>query len=200
MIYGISAKAGSGKDEISNYVVKKYGFVKIAFADPIKRILVKLYNIDREKLWGESKFRAELDLKTGKLIRELIQGVGDKGRELYINTWVDLTIDDVKKIHDDFYYNYVDYIGLVDTVCEQSRSVIITDGRYLNELEAIKNIGGKLIRIIRPNTGLVGKIGAHASETDQDQIPNSYFDEVILNDSSIKNLQSQIDAILLKYQ
>src|SRR5687768_3384285 len=41
-IIGITGRAGSGKDTVADYLVERHGFVKIAFADPIKQMLRQL--------------------------------------------------------------------------------------------------------------------------------------------------------------
>ena len=42
MIIGLSGYAQVGKDTVANYLVEKYGFVKVSFADPIREALYKL--------------------------------------------------------------------------------------------------------------------------------------------------------------
>lgn len=59
-ILGISGNIGSGKDTVSDYLVSNHGFVKIAFADEMKRILARVYpHMSRKHLWGSSKRRNE---------------------------------------------------------------------------------------------------------------------------------------------
>lgn len=60
-IITVSGKAGSGKDEVADTLVKEYGFVKIALADPIKRIALDIYDFSIQQLWGPSQRRNEED-------------------------------------------------------------------------------------------------------------------------------------------
>lgn len=60
-IITVSGKAGSGKDEVADLLVKEYGFVKIALADPIKRTALDIYDFSIEQLWGPSQKRNEED-------------------------------------------------------------------------------------------------------------------------------------------
>lgn len=57
-IIGLLGPAGSGKDLVGDWMVNK-GFVKIAFADPMKRFVMKMFGIDQERLWGPSDKRNE---------------------------------------------------------------------------------------------------------------------------------------------
>lgn len=61
VIVGVSGLAGSGKDTVADYLVEHRGYVKIALADPLKRIAQEVYDFTREQLWGPSKFRSQPD-------------------------------------------------------------------------------------------------------------------------------------------
>lgn len=63
MILGLSGDAGVGKDTLADELCASHGFVKIALADPLKRILADTYGFSRETLWGPSRLRAEPDLR-----------------------------------------------------------------------------------------------------------------------------------------
>ena len=70
---------------------------------------------------------------------------------------------------------------------------IVTDMRFPNELEAVKNKKGITIRINRPETDHLA--GDHSSETALD---NSEFDYVIDNTGTVEDLERKIDEILIK--
>jgi hypothetical protein len=67
--------------------------------------------------------------------------------------------------------------------------IVITDGRFRSELAAVREAGGVAWRVRRPETDdrAVGLAG-HASETEIDGIPDSDFDEVIVNVGSLNDL------------
>src|SRR6266581_8408951 len=174
-LLGLSGSANSGKDLISDYVSHKYGFVKIAFSDKIKRIIMNLYQFEYNQLWGPSEERGKIDPRYNKVIREFIQGFGDKGRELNIDTWVNYTMEVVGSISEKFGYYYVNHYGLSYDGESSPKNVIISDGRYLNELDAIKQRNGLVIRVVRPNSKISGSVGNHSSETDQNEIPSDFF-------------------------
>lgn len=52
---------GVGKDTLADYLSEKYCGVKVALADPIKRICQAVYDFSDEQLWGKSKYRNALD-------------------------------------------------------------------------------------------------------------------------------------------
>lgn len=61
MIIGICGRAGSGKDTAADFLVKEHGFVKVALADPLKRIAREVFDFTDEQLWGPSEKRNEED-------------------------------------------------------------------------------------------------------------------------------------------
>ena len=58
---GRRGSAGAGKDAVADHLVAKHGFVKVAFADEIKRITMRLWDFTEEQLWGPSEERNKPD-------------------------------------------------------------------------------------------------------------------------------------------
>ena len=108
--------------------------------------------------------------------RKMLQQVGTDlfRNQLHPNTWANAT--------------FADY---------QNDNWIITDVRFPNEAQAIKDRGGIIIRVERPNLlNNQNNINLeHISETSLDDYKFNYY---IYNDSSIKNLIEQIKNILIK--
>jgi len=61
MIIGVAGLAGSGKDTVADHLVEYHGFVKVALADPLKRICREVFDFSEEQLWGPSEKRNEPD-------------------------------------------------------------------------------------------------------------------------------------------
>lgn len=61
MIIGITGKAGAGKDTAADVLVERFNFVKVALADPLKRICKDVFDFSDEQLWGPSQMRNEED-------------------------------------------------------------------------------------------------------------------------------------------
>jgi hypothetical protein len=62
-IIGITGKAGSGKDTVADILVREHGFVKVALADPMKRVCRDMFQFTDQQLWGPSEFRNAPDLR-----------------------------------------------------------------------------------------------------------------------------------------
>jgi Deoxynucleotide monophosphate kinase len=68
--------------------------------------------------------------------------------------------------------------------------ILVDDVRFLNELNVIRQLGGRLVRIDRPGFAAGGN---HASETSLDGITD--WDEMILNNGSLEEFREKIAAL-----
>lgn len=74
----INGRAGVGKDVFADYLVQKYGYTKIAFANGIYDVARKYFGMTNKE-------------------RRLLQLIGQKFREIRPLVWVDYTMKQVKK-------------------------------------------------------------------------------------------------------
>lgn len=56
-IVALSGWKGSGKDLVAEYLVEKYGFTRIAFADPLKDTVSQQFNLERKSI--DNRFQKE---------------------------------------------------------------------------------------------------------------------------------------------
>jgi hypothetical protein len=213
MILGISGLANSGKDTVADILVEHHGYIKVALADKLKRITKEVFAFSDDQLWGPSHFRNAPDERypradgTFLTPREALQQLGTQwGRACYENTWVDICIQTslglLSQTEAGSWYTAKLGAHGVDAVEGEPnpiRGVAIPDVRFRNEIEAVKGAGGRVIRVTRPGAGLQGSAGSHASETEQASIPNSEFDDVIVNDGTLDGLKIKVDVVLRKF-
>jgi hypothetical protein len=169
MLIGISGKIGSGKDTVAYLIVqhalrhdntRKWEIRK--FADRLKETVSTLTNtptVDSYSRLGKQTIPAGFSDSLGVLQ----QKVGMALREhIDPNVWINIALHDVKH-----------------------RNVIVADVRFRNEAEAIRQLGGLVIRVngdptdCRPDDS---RDLNHPSETDLDNWPN--FDHVITNNNN----------------
>jgi hypothetical protein len=55
--------AGAGKDTVAGFLGKRNNYVKVALADPLKRICMETYDFSYEQLWGPNELRNKPDLR-----------------------------------------------------------------------------------------------------------------------------------------
>ena len=184
-LYGFSGKMGSGK----NYVAEKLFWPKL----PIKNTLVMAFS-DHFKVDACVKNGLEYSKVFGEKDEEtriILQKMGtEEGRMRYGNNiWIDI-LDTWIKIYQE----------------RGIERIIIVDVRFPNEVEYIKNNGGKVIRIHSPkrnkkrldyeskgNEERLEVINKHVSEISLDEYNN--FDWLIMNDPDQKT-EEQIDRFI----
>lgn len=62
-IIGVSGQLGSGKDTVAEHLIHEHGFVRMALADPIKRLGYHLFLFTEQQLWGASQYRNAEDAR-----------------------------------------------------------------------------------------------------------------------------------------
>lgn len=118
-----------------------------------------------------------------KLLAQAIDWDGQKddyGRRLLQNLGVGVR----EHLHSDL------WVHLAENAIDSSeRPVVITDVRFLNEVQMIRRRGGKIIRVERPG---VGPVNDHVSE----QLDSSNSDLIIDNDGTIDDLHKVVIRFL----
>jgi hypothetical protein len=113
-------------------------------------------------------------------VREFLQKLGTNALRdgLHENVWVNALMSD--------------YIGMYDLDTDKTTypNWIITDTRFPNEAQAIKQANGIIIRVERPG---VKPINDHPSEVSLDKWE---FDHVIENKGSVEDLAEKVKQIL----
>jgi len=194
MLIGLCGKLGSGKDFIAqNYIIpfiqKMYreSCLQVSFADQIKINVMSKHNIPFDDIFE----------KKNKDTRTLLQQEGTEcGRQVYgDDIWI-------KYFHN--WTNLWKYRGI--------QNLIVTDVRFKNELEYIKNSGGIVIKVVSPHRnearlqqescgddGKYNMIKSHQSECDLDDLEDCVFDLVIHNDENDEDtLKTKMQILLDK--
>lgn len=70
--------------------------------------------------------------------------------------------------------------------------VAITDGRFRNEVLPTREVG-HVVKLIRP---AIVSSDQHASEMEQDTIPEWWFDAVVRNDGDLPTLRGKLDRLI----
>lgn len=182
MLLGLTGKKGVGKDTFADYLVNKYGFVKLAFANQLRNILKKTFDWTDEHFNRENK---EKECKKWKITpREAMQLMGTEVLRELFNTKINTTIDNVK------YTYHIKYIhNMIKKL--KGKNIIISDVRFQDEINYIKNSDG-LVILINKNTKS-NQFSNHKSENQQ--LKKIDFD--MGNNSSKKDFFENIDNLII---
>jgi hypothetical protein len=163
MLVGVSGYAGSGKDTVGRILSDEYGFTRVAFADKLKELALVLNPRVAEAVaeldgWTEAKKLA--------YVREYLQLLGSSARDiLFSSVWIEAAMRDLD----------------ID-----ANHYVFTDVRFHNEADAIRERGGLVIRVTRPN---IAPVNRHISEVALDHYK---FDAYIENDGTIRELADRL--------
>jgi len=176
MLIGLVGRKFSGKDTLGLYLIKKYSFTRLAFADSLKNACKIIFGFSDSQINGDLK--ETIDPFWGHTPREILQKVGT---DLFRNKLSDLC----KNISSDIWIKNIErQLESIDTT-----NIVITDVRFPNEVDFIKKHGGITIKITRPN--LIHNF-EHSSEN---QIDEMVCDYEIINDSTILNLYTKFEEL-----
>ena len=190
MIIGLTGKARSGKTTMADYLCKEHGFIKINFKDALVQemkenfpdLLKEIgYTVDMFNQYatgiGESTPVSELFDTKPPLMRALMQNYGT----------------DVRRKDDDKYWvqKWADKVGR--TV--EETNVVVDDCRFLNEADAVKLMGGEIVKVKRTD---IIDTGNHQSEIEMDLINQDWLIECKKGD--LDSLYKEADALVKNYE
>jgi hypothetical protein len=163
-------------EEQSGWEIKKW-------AGKLKYIASIITGIPVEKFEDQEFKKTNLGPEWGMTVRDLLQILGTEAMRdgLHKNVWVNALMADYK-IHSEHFNDIANGRETGDGY----PNWIITDTRFPNEAQAIKDKGGMVIKVDRPG---VGPVNGHPSE---DALKDYNFDYVIHNDGSINDLDNKV--------
>lgn len=185
-----------------------------AFADYLKEMCIKLFDIPSECLYGTDKQKQsviehlrwenmpgfmDLDLHKACLRNHYGMGFQDFAKKCIANDSGPMTSREfmqyfgteiVRKIYPNAWCNFT--LNKIEK--EKSEVSIVSDVRFLNEVQAIKKGGGIIVKLHRNRTK-----DLHNSEAGVDLIPNDMIDVNIKNNKknfSIEDLQKEVAKLI----
>lgn len=198
---------GVGKDTMADYMVSKYGFIKVSMADPFKRIAKEVYEFSDEQLWGSSSERNKDDKRypradgtylTARIVTQLLGS--DLSRLAYPETWIVYLRRVLKKIQAGSFYSEQKGAFEIPGKKSEYTGIIVSSCRFKNEIEAVKEMGGTSVRLVRPALSVEGFLTTgvqnHITETEQLALPDDFFDYVIEVPEGLEPFYKKIDEFM----
>lgn len=153
-IIGLTGYAGTGKDTVRGLLETGFGYIGFAFADPIRAMLRELFTMHAISAdYMDSRALKESTIpELGVSYRQLAQTLGTEwGRRcLADDIWVKLA------------NQHMHALSLQHGATPGLRFVV-SDVRFVNEAQWIKDQGGEIWRVERPG---IAPVRAHTSESE----------------------------------
>lgn len=193
-LIGIQGKAHSGKDTIGDYIKKNYNGIGYAYADPVKEVAKKLFMFDNEQLYGSQK--EVIDERWNISPRQALQVIGTNLMQFAIYGFLPNMINKVP-VRDFWIHHFkLWYDDFILKPENKDKIIVVTDVRFMNEFNIIRELNGLLIKIVRPELDTTTIMYDHPSETSLDNIEP---DITIINDDTKDTLYGKVDNILQQY-
>jgi len=202
-IVSFSAQLGMGKDVASDYLCAKLNdignsglWVRSAFANAVKDVYCDAFDVDRDFI---EQWKRNPEPPPGMLmnVRKSLQFIGDGFRQIKGDIWIEIALRD------------------------ESKQMIISDSRYINEAKQAYRKNGLNVVLYRPGflnddpnpseaqirpiiewcvkTQKEGPIVL--TEENMSFAPEGYsfYEYFLINDGSLEDLYSKIDRLLIPY-
>jgi hypothetical protein len=179
MIVGLGHKARTGKDTVAAYLNQEHAFVRVAFADALKTACQTIFGLTQEQVNGADK--EAIDPFWNATPRDILQRVGTEclRRGYRDDVWVKALERRVKSF------------------VSQGVSIVVTDVRFPNEANAVKQWGGTLVRVDRKTAPTIGG-ASHASEVSLANYTG--WDGVLKNDGTLEELRDKVRQLVARVQ
>lgn len=176
-----------GKDEAADHLFRKLDWNRTAWGNNVKFVYMESFGVSREFI-EQWKRQDESPPGFYKNIRESLMFIGDGFRQMNPNVWVDWLFRDFP-----------------------TQDLIISDGRYFSECDAVRSRGGINVAVWRPGyennidhpsesqlkpeiIRLVKKYGSSGPIKD-----DGVFDYLLLNDGDLSKLFTLVEEDLVPY-
>ena len=203
MIIGICGFIGSGKDTVADYLVNFHEFRRESFASTLKDAVAAVFGWDRTLLEGRTKEAREWREQVDPWWEERL-AMPTLTPRWVLQYWGTEVCR--RAFHDDI------WIASLENKLRTSKdNVVISDCRFPNEIQSIRDAGGKIVWVQRGqlpdwyDTAIEANLGhnyavqdlkmrkIHASET---AWVGTDFDTIIDNNRSIDDLYQQAKLIV----
>lgn len=211
MIIGFVGFIGSGKDTAADYLVNFHGFRRDSFANTLKDAIASIFGWDRTLLEGRTAEAREWREQVDEWWAQRL-GLPNLTPRWILQYWGTEVCRN--HFHDDIWI-----ASLENKMRKTKDNIVISDVRFPNEIQAIHNSGGIVVRVRRGadpewfehaanvNAGPTNLSWAiskqHMSElkihTSETSWVGGKIDYIIDNNESIDNLFDQIKSLVLDH-
>ena len=176
----IVGNIGVGKSTVAD-ILKNQGYEEITFAGPVKEIGLIL-GFEKSELYGSQEDKLKINNFWGVSGREFMQKFATDVMRNELPKHINMNMD-----------NKTIWVRLCEKkimdMLKNNKKIIVSDGRFFDEIYMIKKMGGKIIKIIRNNSYQQN----HESES---YISKIDADIIIDNNGTLNELNEQINKII----
>ena len=175
MIIGLTGHKGAGKNLAADSICSQLtGWKQDAFARPLKDVCATIFGLTSAEMNDPLLKEVPLERYPHQSPRVIMQKLGTEAIRAH---WKDAWIEALK------------------CRVRGTGNYVITDVRFQNEADLLAEIGGRIIRVVRPSLVTQATTDLHPSET---VLESLHADKVIYNDGSQELLCYRAVAAVLE--
>jgi len=191
---------GTGKTTLADYLVKLHGFTRCSLAAPIKRIIAEAPQDSHERhqfllRWGRELFPGSIVLQA-RFATEAARALAaerDPGRRAQL-----LGTEVGRALDPEVWIRYL-------LTHMPDGPVVVDDVRFVNECEALRDVGFRLVRLTAPPEVLAARLAAraaerrdpsHPSEHGLEGLSHDYWDAVLDTSEPFEATVARLEALL----
>lgn len=175
LLIGLTGPARCGKDTVAGFLMEQ-GFHRVSFADPLRDAVAAILREPGPELFSDARKDAPVSPGWPKHVtpRLLLQAIGTQGVRNHVDPrfWIWLAAEKYKAF---------------------GAPVVVTDVRFLEEAEWVRENGGQIWRILRHTRAEITGIANHASEAGLPMHPD---DVTLHNNQSLDQLGYNVRQLL----
>lgn len=199
-IIAFGGRKESGKTELAK-ICEQYGYQRISFATPLKKLICKLLKLDTIEALNEAKNKEighvpnqedyELMAQESDIPIDYLKSCSDKfNSHNTVRDWLQIIGTDIIRNYDNDWH-----VKKTMSLIKENKCYAFDDVRFPNELEGLKTIGAECWFVIRPKCD---NISHHPSEESVDM---TMFDSnVIVNDGVLKKITIRFDLYMSNWR
>lgn len=198
-IIGLCGRMRSGKSELSK-ICEQYGYKKLSFAIPLKRLCAELLDLSMEGLNEAKNNKTEISFTFNEDVCEFLSIETNIPKNIVekvcLNKKVEQVRDLLQFIGTDLIrgYNANWHVERIKEMIEPEDKYVFDDVRFPNEKKLIEDLGGDCWFIIRPS---LENVSNHISETSLKW--KDCWNKIIINNGSLFYLQFKWHIFVYNY-
>lgn len=201
-LIGLDGDKGTGKDTLAEVLIKRFGFKRLAFAQPLKDILSEVFLLSpdsfEDRILKEEIFPVPLEL-TSYHIQRILDAIELRGIKVtdqairaclllsgtkLISRRAMMQIVGTEMVRTNVGYDT--WVSIWAREQAKYERVIAPDARFQNERDAISVRKGQNVLVKRPS---IQSSDGHASENNHGE--DSDYDAIVNNTTDVYDIQSQ---------